>query len=348
VRTLHFAVPGALCKRTGGYRYDRRIVEGLRARGWDVCVHDLGAGFPRPTAHGLDAAEARLQHIEDGATVVMDGLALGVMPAACRRLAARVRLVALIHHPLALETGLTTQQTSQLRSSEGAALASARLVIVTSATTQSLLRGYDVAPGRVAVVRPGTDQAPRAIGGPRDTRALLCVATLTPRKGHGLLLQALARLEGLSWRLSCVGSMGHNRTTARGVREEAERLGLTKRIEFKGELDDQALADAYHHTDLFVLASYMEGYGMALAEALARGVPVVSTRVGAVPETVPPGAGLLVAPGNVVALAAALDRVIRDPDYRHSLAQGARAAGERLPSWDDSVARFESTLLATR
>jgi glycosyltransferase involved in cell wall biosynthesis len=109
-----------------------------------------------------------------------------------------------------------------------------------------------------------------------------------------------------------------------------------------GAVSSEQLANLYAAADLFVLASRFEGYGMAYAEAIAHGVPVIGTNAGAIPETVPAGAGVLVAPDDVDALAAALRRLIENPDERERLAAGARAV--RFPSWSDQAAGFAQVL----
>jgi glycosyltransferase involved in cell wall biosynthesis len=160
-----------------------------------------------------------------------------------------------------------------------------------------------------------------------------------------MLLRALARLKRHRWHLTCVGSLDRSPATARAILAECGRLGLAGRVTFRGEVDDAALAACYRRADLFVLASFHEGYGMALAEALARGLPVVSTRAGAIPETVPATAGLLVGPGDVRGLSRALDRVLGETTLRALLAAGARRARRTLPSWDSSARGFAAELL---
>jgi glycosyltransferase involved in cell wall biosynthesis len=86
-----------------------------------------------------------------------------------------------------------------------------------------------------------------------------------------------------------------------------------------------------------VLALRFERYGVALAEVIAHGMPVVSTRVGAIPQTVPSGTGLLVPPDDAAALAQALRRIIADPAERLRLATNARTPAARLPTWQDSA-----------
>ncbi len=336
--------PGDLNTLTGGYIYDRRIAEGLRALGWQVDTPPIDASFPLPTEAALAQAERTLAALADGTRVVIDGLALGGMPRLVERERGRLRLAALVHHPLALETGLTADVRERLYASEREALAATRGTIVTGQHTVRSLEPYGVPASRIRVVEPGTDPAPLARGSSGDGLALLCVASLVPRKGHDLLVDALARLRDRPWRLTCVGSTERDPATSAALRARIERLGLGGRIQLAGELVDSALEAAYQTSDVFVLPAWHEGFGMAFAEALMRGLPVVATTGGAIPDTVPPTAGLLVPPGDLDALTDALARVLDDAALRARLADGARATRPRWPAWEQSSARFAEAL----
>jgi glycosyltransferase involved in cell wall biosynthesis len=344
LRSLELVLPGDPETRTGGYEYDRRIARGLREIGWTVNVHALAASFPAPDAAALADARARLAALPDGALVLVDGLAFGAMPEIAAREQRRLRLVALVHHPLALESGLAASIRSQLYASERAALAAVRGVIVTSERTARDLGAYGVARGRIAVVEPGTERAPLACGSaPGEPAALLCVATLTPRKGHDLLLDALASLRDREWRLDCIGDDRRDFATARRVKEQAARLDIGQRVRWAGAVGEAELAAAYAAADVFVLAARHEGYGMAVAEALARGIPVVTTSVGALPELVG-DAGLVVPPEDTPALGAALRRMLVDAGLRARCAAAAAGARERLVGWAEASARFARAL----
>jgi glycosyltransferase involved in cell wall biosynthesis len=333
----HFVVPGPLDERTGGYIYDRRIVEGLRALGWSIQVHELSGRFPQADETARAAAAEVIGQLSPRALPVIDGLAL---PAFAELSDLLPPWVALVHHPLALETGLARAEASALAVLERRLLARATRVIVTSPGTQRDLAAYNVADARIGVICPGTDPAPVTRGSAGPGLALLCVASLTPRKGHLVLLDALAELIELDWHLTCVGSLERDPACARSIVAAVDRLGLHRRVTLVGERAEADVAPFYYRADVLVLASYHEGYGMVLTEALARGLPVVATRAGAIPETVPAAAGLLVAPGDPPALASALRKVMTEPGVRARLLAGARAARRRLPSWNDAVRAF--------
>jgi glycosyltransferase involved in cell wall biosynthesis len=351
-RTLALLVPGSLDTPTGGYAYDKRMAHELRARGWRVDVLVVEGGFPFPTADALARADAALAALPDRGLVLCDGLAFGAMPEAAARHAERLRLVALVHHPLALETGLAPDVARALVDSERRALTATRGVVVTSRATVARVAEYGVAEGRITPVDPGIDPAVAAAGTRRlDTTApaeLLCVASVVPRKGYDLLLGALSRVRALPWRLTCVGSLDMDRETAARVQARAAESDLAGRVTFTGSAMGADLDRAYHRADVFVLPSHYEGYGLAVAEAVARGLPVVCSDTGAAAELVGPESGVVVPPGDLEALTAALTCVIGDDDQRARMAAGAAARARTLRTWPDAAAALEAALLEAR
>jgi glycosyltransferase involved in cell wall biosynthesis len=339
IRRIAFAVPGDLSTPTGGYTYDRRIIGELRRLGFGVDVIDLGEGFPRPNAETRAAALAKLAEVPRGVAIVVDGLALGVLPEVAA-LRGRNPLIGLVHHPLALETGLAPGEAERFRASERAALASMQTIVVTSpAIARVLVADYGVSSDALSVAPPGSERVACARGG-GDIVALLSVGIIVPRKGYDLLVAALATLGDLPWRLVIVGDRRRDAQASARLDADVLRHGLTARTAIEGAVSAKRLAALYSAADVFVLASRYEGYGMAFAQAIAYGVPVIGTTAGAIPETVPAGAGLLVPPDDVPALAAALRLLISDRDARARLAGKARAASNLLPTWAASAAVF--------
>src|SRR5215472_2788179 len=335
---IAFVVPGRLNQLTGGYLFDRRIVEGLRARGRQVRVIELSTRDP--SANG-----AVLASLADGTRTVVDGLALANLADTVVAQARRLRLIAFVHGPLAQETSLLPAAAKRAAAREAALLSLVCGVLCPSRSTAAAVEGYGITRERIAIVPPGTEK-PACPLGPRrfPVRALLCVANLVPRKGHELLVEALARVRDLDWSLSCVGSLERDPATARAVHRRVRTVGLGRRITLAGEVPPQLVARAYRAADAFVLPSFHEGYGMVFAEAMAHGLPVIATTAGAIPETVPPEAGLFVPPGDSAALARALRRVISEPALAAQLAAGSRAAGGRLPEWSKATEEWERAL----
>ena len=341
---LAFAVPGDLATPTGGYGYDRRIIEELRRLGWQVDVANIGDGFPFPSIAQRATALAILSAVPAGCPMVLDGLAFGALPEA-GALRSRTPLIALVHQPLALDPGLDTTQSEVFRESERASLAAAAHVVVTSeATARIVIADYDVPPQCVSVVRPGNDPVPPAPGSKDAVVRLLSIGSVVPGKGYDLLIAALVTLADMPWRLTIAGDRTRNPAAAAQLDADIEAYGLGDRVAVLGAVLPERIDELYLASDIFVLASRFEGYGMALAEAIAHGLPVVSTTAGAIPDTVPAGAGLLVPPDNTTALAQALRRLIADPPERQRLATNARAAAAKLPTWQDSARLFAGAI----
>ncbi|EHS53118.1 glycosyl transferase group 1 [Rhizobium sp. PDO1-076] len=342
-----FAYPGDLALNTGGYAYDRHVIAGLCENGWSVQRLPLGDGFPAPPKDVKIEAERMLSELPDGALVLVDGLAFGVLDEWAGREARRLNIVALVHHPLALETGLDLRQRGRFHRCERQALSFARHVIVTSPTTAEKLEAhYGVPVRRITVAVPGTDPAAAAKTSDGDPAHILSIGSLIPRKGYDVLIAALKQVEHLPWRATVVGSHALDPLTAALLRSQVETLGLTARISLAGECDDPRalLAGA----DIFALASRFEGYGMAFAEALSQGLPIVACQTGAVPDVVPEEAGILVPVDDAGAFARALDGLLTDKPLRRAKAEAARRAGAKLPGWATTADIISTTLKALR
>ena len=344
-RTVVVVVPGRIETRTGGYEYDRRIAAGLRALGWSVDIRELAGDFPCPSAGALAGAAGVLAELPVRTLAVIDGLALGTMPELIERESNRLRIVALVHLPLAARIGLEPAAAARVREAESRALRASATVVVTGRSTIAAIEQYGVDDRRIALVEPGTDPAPAARGSGQGPLQLLCVATLNRGKGHAILFRALESV-GLDWRLTCAGSLTRDAATVQQLRRQLRSDRLDGRVTLTGEVDADRLAVLYDTADLFVLPTLHETYGMAVAEALAHGLPVVSTRTGAIPDLVGREAGIVVEPGDEQAFAGALRSVMSDPGLRHRLTDGARRVRARLPAWSDAAKKMNDVLIA--
>ncbi len=344
-----FAIPGDIDLPTGGYAYDRRVLELLPRHGVEARHLALPGSFPKPSAQDLAATQALLAEIDPDDVVLVDGLAWGAMPV---DLAASLGggVVALCHHPLGLESGLPKPQADALIANETTTLALASKIVVTShATARILVERFATPEDKIIVAEPGTDTVPRAAGsGGAGPLNLLAVGSLVPRKGYDLLVEALADLRGIDWRLRILGADDRAPAFAQALRAQIAQAGLGERILLEGAVSDAVLADAYHRADLFISASRFEGYGMVLTEALARGLPIVASTGGAAGDTLPDEAGLKVPPEDVGALREALRKALSDGALRARLAQAAWDAAARLPTWDDAARRVAQALRAAQ
>ncbi len=331
-----FAIPGDLASRTGGYAYDREVIARAPVFGVAITPLALPGSFPAPDAEDLRETAALLRAIPQEEIVFIDGLAFGAFtPDLLSGIGQKI--VAQVHHPLALESGHTPARAAQLQHSERVALAHATHVIVPSAVTKAVLvADYGVPESSITIALPGTARAARASGG-TGAPHLLAVGSLVPRKGFDVLVTALADLRALDWRLTIAGSPHRAPEHATIVRDMIARHGLDARITLAGEVDEDALESLYAQADLFVLSSLYEGYGMVLGEAMVRGLPIVATTGGAAADTVPDQAALKVPPGDARALGAALQAMIGDARLRADMAAASYMAGQALPAWDDTA-----------
>lgn len=329
-------VPGPLATVTGGHQYDRRIASGLRALGHAVQVVELGGRLPDPDQAAIYAARTTWAALPADSVKLIDGLALPAFAGLPLR-----HVTALIHHPASLETGLPDQTAHRLQATEAEMFRDLRRIVATSEqTADRLTREFGAPPDRISVIVPGIDDLPRSRGSALPACQILSVGALIPRKGHDVLLRALSRLFDLDWELTIAGSADRDPVHANGLHALAEDLAVARRVRFVDDVTDGLWARA----DLFALTSFFEGYGVAIAEALRRSLPVAVTSVGAVPTLVPPEAGIVTAPGDVQQFSKAIRRLIFDRELRHDMADVAWQSGQSLPSWAEQAASLAAVL----
>ncbi|MEU8388155.1 glycosyltransferase family 4 protein [Micromonospora sp. NPDC048842] len=338
-RAVHVVLPGDIddpATPSGGNSYDRRICAGLSERGWSVHEHPVPGAWPHPDPADRATLGAVLAAAPDDAVVLVDGLIASAVPDLLAPHASRLRLVLLVHLPLDDEP-------------EARALATARAVVTTSEwTRRALLARHPALAGRARAAPPGVRPAPPAAGSVAGDR-LLCVAAVTQHKGYDVLVDALATLVGRPWTMVCAGTLAREPDLVHRLRDRLTGAGLTERVRLVGPLTGAALDDAYAAADLLVLPSRGETYGMVVTEALARGLPVVTTEVGGLPEALghAPGGerpGLLVPPGDPAALAAALIHWLDDDALRARLRRAALARRDTLTDWPVTTALLAGVL----
>jgi glycosyltransferase involved in cell wall biosynthesis len=338
-----FCIPGDLALRTGGYRYDRELLKRFSNHGVQASHVMLSSGFPNPTDRDISDAKAKFLAEDRKKILLIDGLALGAMPPQMLR-ALPHNIVALVHHPLGLETGLSKERAEILLKNEKAVLADVRHIIVTSKiTAKALEQDFSLPRRKITIAEPGTARASRARGTGKPLQ-IMALGAVSARKAYDTLVAALAPLEALNWQLSIAGSLTHDLQAVEQLRSVIAYNGLEQRVTLTGAISDSEVASLYDQADLFAMSSFYEGYGMALAEAMAHGLPIVTTTGGAAAETVADSAAIKVPPGDVILLSDALGRVLSDEKLRQRMSDASWAAGALLPDWDDTTREIAEAL----
>ncbi|MEL7463925.1 MAG: glycosyltransferase family 4 protein [Pseudomonadota bacterium] len=337
-----FAIPGDLSTPTGGYVYDRRVIEASAGALTQVRLAD---GFPDPSEDDLRNAATALSALNGPALI--DGLAYGAFPTALIDALPHAP-IALCHHPLGLEAGLSAERAAALIENERAALARAAHVVVTSAATKrTLLADFGLNDAAVTIAPPGLDRAPPAnpAAGPP---IILTVASITPRKAHDVLIDALAALRDLHWRAVWVGPDDRAPDWAERIRARVAASGVADRIEMRGGCGPEELEERYGEASIFCLPSRYEGYGMVFAEAMMRALPIVAAETEAAREVIPTAAGRIAATGDAASLASALRAMLEDPSAREDAGRAGRAHALTLPDWSATWSIVKEVLEAHR
>jgi glycosyltransferase involved in cell wall biosynthesis len=339
VTLVHVVVPDGIddpARPSGGNTYDRHLCRGLSSMGWTVQEHAVPGFWQRPDAASFAALADIVGEIPEDSVVLLDGLIASTAPEVLVPDARRLRLIVLVHTPLGHRR--SDDRADEAGRRERAVLMDAAAVVTTSAwARRRLLELYPLPADRVHVAEPAVEAADLATGTEAGGE-LLCVATVTFDKGHDVLLDALAATMDLRWRCVCAGSLDRDPAFVGDLLCRAADRGLAERVSFPGPRTGADLDRSYASADLVVLASRAETYGMVVTEALARGLPVLATDVGGLPETLGQGAhgiqpGLLVPPEDPAALGAALRAWLCDPELRGRLRRAARERRESLRGW---------------
>ncbi|MEM6635080.1 MAG: glycosyltransferase family 4 protein [Pseudomonadota bacterium] len=340
-----FAIPGDKDRRTGGFIYEATVLRVLNEIGCKTRHLELPASFPDPNRDDMAAALAALRAVPADTPIILDGLVFGAIdPAGLAEVPAPV--IAMIHHPLGLETGLSEARARFLLENETAALRHVAHVMVPSPeTARILVRDFEADAAMITIAPPGFEKQP--VGrSPVEPPLILSVGLLAARKGHDVILDALGQIRHLPWQAQIVGKT-HDPAVALSLRRQSETLDLADRVVFAGELDGPELHNRFRSASIFALATRYEGYGMVLGEAMTFGLPIVSTRVGAVPDTVG-DAGLLVAANDPTAFADALLRILKDPVAAQTYSERSFRRSTQLPDWHDTARIFAEAIGAIR
>ena len=344
---LGFVIPGSLDSPTGGTRYDRDVLARLNKFG--VIANPLLVASRYPFPNDADRL-ATIQSFSSAAVdfFLIDGLVFGAL--SDQELAALQKpVIVLLHHPLADETGLAPDTANELYQREKYNLRYAQAVIVTSQKTKDILIAqYDVKADGITVAEPGVTKPDRITIrsplSPDKPAKLLSVGGISPRKNYGLVLDALALLHAQhNWIWTIAGRLDDKSETER-LQKKTQDLGLSEQVHWLGSVSDPHLVTLYHESDILLYPSHYEGYGMALDEALAYGLPVLASDIIPSARTQASPAIRCLDPLNPRAWCEALSDLLNNTDSFHTACLSATELAKRLPDWDHPTARIASLI----
>lgn len=334
---------GSLDEQSGGFRYDRKLVEGLEAAGDTVEVVTL----PWKQYHRglLDNGSRSLRRRLDVDVDVMIQDELAHPSLVYTNRALPYPKVSVVHHLRASEP---RRLAPLYRAVERRYLATVDAVVCNSHTTRGVVT--DLGVDRAVVAPPAGDRFGPDIGGNRiDERAhagplrVVFVGNITPRKGLDTLVDGIAAADA-DIRLTVVGTPADTRHVA-VVRTLVREHGLTDRVSFAGRLDEDELDATLEGSHVIAVPSRYEGFGIVYLEGMSYGLPALATRAGGARDIVTDGeTGVLVDPDDPAAVARELERFATDRDRVAAMGRAARARYEAHPDWTETTARVRRLL----
>lgn len=332
--TVHYLESVDYEKRTGGWIYNNKLIERLRKDGCEVKPLTLPAFFDTPDDVNAANFGTLLEDLPSGSLVIADNLYL-------MRLAGQVRqrgimTVSIFHHPIAEErpADKTVGSASEL---EQQALAEASLIVCTSALTAKRVFAFNgIDNEKVVVAVPGVDPCRPSPGHREGPWRFLSVGAVVPRKRYEFLIHALAGLPDRSWHCAIVGNVSRYPAYVVALNDAIRRNGLAGNITLSGEVDEPTLERVWRDAHVFLFSSAYEGYGMAIAEALRRGLPTITTPAGAVADWASEGV-VIVRPDDPAEMTAKIADIRNDQSAYLAARSRARSFGKTLPTWDEAL-----------
>jgi glycosyltransferase involved in cell wall biosynthesis len=340
MKNLHFIIPGDINTLTGGYVYDKMILEGLRRKGYNVSLHELTSDFPFPAPESISQCNQVFNTIPAGNPILIDSLIFGSIPDILKDQRIKNPLVAIIHLPLAKNPNYSPSIQAQLARQEKIAFQYADKVVAVSDFTKQLLAEYNIDLSIIKVINPGVSNVEQKTDFPQFPEKLLCVGSYLPGKGQILLVEALAKNKNLSWTLNMYGIKDFDRAYVQNMLTKIKIEGLSNRIFMNSPVSNEELHICYLNADLFILPSYFENFCMSLNDALAHGLPVITTNGGGIPYSVPCNMGLFVRPGNVAELSGAIRKTLTDPIIYKEICTNASQYYKSANTWIESINQF--------
>lgn len=341
---LHFLIPGDINTLTGGYVYNKYIIEGLKTLGYVVNLHQLAGDFPFPSKQSMVECYSIFSDIPAREPIFIDSLAFGPMHKIIGKYFGKNPVIAIMHLPLPKNPNFSPAQKDKLYLQEKNSLGFATCIVAVSEFTKQLILDYGIDSNKIVVINPGVIDIPRKATYPNFPKNLLCVGSYLPGKGQLLLIQALSELIEMKWTLAMYGIQDFDANYVKQIQNSIEKTQLTERVFMNPPIAGKVLTNAYLHADLFVLPSLFENFSMALNDALYCGIPVVTTDGGGIPFSVPKDMGVFVPKGNAKELKYALANILTDSMLYKNLYVAASNYYKTANTWEKSIKLFHTLI----
>lgn len=330
---------------TGGYIYNKYIVDGLLLKNYKVSVISLKGNFPHPTQEDLEKCDKILSNLTGDEFLIIDSLILGAIPDLIPKIKKTIITVGLIHLPISID--ITGVKKPELSYAEKQAMELTNKLVVTSHFTKNILLQSGLTIEKISVIEPGIEDYPVKNSYPEKPYNLLCIANYTRSKNHDLLIKSLNQLKEYSWEMNFYGNTTDIEYFTE-IKSLIKKFGLSNRIFLNGPLEREKISEVYLNSDLFILPSKFETYGMVLTEALAHGIPVITTSSGGIPYTVPSSMGLFAREGTVENFKLLIEKTLTENLTYKYLTATASSFYKQAQKWEKSVDSFEKILLTRR
>jgi len=341
---LHFLCPGNINSLTGAHIFTKRLTDGLKKNGHHVVIHQLTNDFPFPSDNSLQETQNILNLIPPSEIIIFDNLISTAIPGLLKEMDNKERLVCLFHLPLSIYPGFSAYQREILTASEDETLSYTHNILAVGPFVENFLINHGVDKKRIILTFPGVDVFPQKKIYPTKPRKLISVANFIRSKGHVPLVKALTALKNINWILDCYGDLDQDRQYLADLQAMIRRSDLQKKIFIHGTISGKALSEAYLNADLFIHPSEFETYGIAITEALAHGIPVVSSTGGGTLSTVPATMGKFFKPDDVYGLVTLLEVLFENTEiYKKLCTEASKYKNQAIP-WQKSIDIFETAM----
>lgn len=341
---IHFMAPGEIETLSGGQVYNSHILAGLEALGYNITMHYLGDDFPFPDELTIAKCKAIFKILPQGEPVIIDSLALGSLLPVLMEFYGKNPYIALLHLPFAFNEDIHPNQRDILAQQEKSVLAVTSAIVATSTYTSKIIANWLKLSPPVYIIPPGVEVNKRKFYWPPYPKRFICVSNYMPNKGQYILIKALTSLKHLNWQLYCFGHKNINPRYVDSLNSVVEKYSLHDKVFINEALTGNKLEEAYLDSDICVLPSYFETYGMVLTEALAHGIPVIASSGGGIRDTVPISMGLFFKPGDISELQSVIRTILADSWLYQRLCAETATYFKQANTWQQSVKKFEEVI----